>query len=219
MRLRSVDQDDPLLRTEDHGLETLRAENLGGRSRLGAAPQRSFADQRQREMCKRRQIAACTDAPLLRNRRMYAGIQHRDQQLGERRTGARKTGGDHIGAEQHHRAHFSLRQQRAHARGVAADEIDLKLGETIDGDDDVGQLAESRGDSVCNRLALDQRVDVLASLGFGKRREQKWQLDISLSGQHREQIIELKDKANVPGPPGGQLTVGHLVNAVSADLN
>ena len=51
--------------------------------RVAACSSVAFADQREREMRERREIAARADASLLRDRRIQPGVQHREQQLGE----------------------------------------------------------------------------------------------------------------------------------------
>ena len=51
--------------------------------------------------------------------------------------------GDHVRAQQHHRADFALREQVADARRMAAHEIHLQLGEAVRRNRDLRQLAES----------------------------------------------------------------------------
>jgi hypothetical protein len=78
-----------------------------------------------------RQVAARTDAPLLRNERMNPRVQHAQEELDELRTRAGVALGDDIGAQEHHGAHFTFGQRWTNARRMAAYEVDLEIGETV----------------------------------------------------------------------------------------
>ena len=76
---------------------------------------------------------------------------------------ARESLRDHVRAQQHHRAHLALGQQRADAGGVASHEIDLQLGEPVERNRDLGELAESGRHAVDDLAALDDvRNDLLS---------------------------------------------------------
>ena len=47
--------------------------------------------------------------------------------------------------------------------------------------------------------------------------KQQRQLDVLIRREHRQQVIELEDEADVPRPPAGELAFGHLRDAVVAD--
>ena len=113
----------------------------------------------EREMRERREIAARADASLLRNRRIQPGVQHAEQQLGELEARAGIALRDHVRAQQHHRAHLALGQQIADAGGMAANEIDLQLGESLRRNRDLGQLAEAGRHAVRDRALGDEVID------------------------------------------------------------
>src|SRR6266550_3119853 len=62
--------------------------------------------------------------------------------------GARVTLGNDIGAQQHHRAHFSLRKPVADTRRVAAHEVHLQLRQPLVWNGNFGKLPEAGRHSV-----------------------------------------------------------------------
>ena len=165
----------PSLGPSTTGARPAAAEHVGGRAARVAATELALADQRQREMRERREVAARAHAPLLGHRRVEAGVQHGQQQLDQIGARPRMALGDHVGAQQHHRAHLALRQQRADAGRVAAHEVHLQLGQPVGRDGDVGELAEARGHAVDHGAALRTRSATMsrvrAHAGAGGRRQ------------------------------------------------
>src|SRR5438045_8971518 len=100
--------------------------------------QRSFADERQRQMRERREIAARPDASLLRNRRMQLRVEHGDEQLGEIRARSGVSFGNDVRSEQHNGAIFALREQRTVSRGMAPMRIYFTLRESSATDSHAG---------------------------------------------------------------------------------
>ena len=49
----------------------------------------------------------------------------------------------------------------------------------------------------------------------GELGQQQWQLDVAFGGEHRHQIVELEDEADVVGAPVRQLPAGELVDALA----
>ena len=127
--------------------------------------QLALADQRQRQMGQRREITARADTALLRHQRVQLRVQHRDQEFGHFRPAPGESLREHVGAEQHHRAHFARRERWSHAGRMAADEIDLELGEAVVRNRDVGELAESGRHAVHDLTARDDRIDDRARPG------------------------------------------------------
>ena len=60
---------------------------------------------------------------------------------------------------------------------------------------------------------------LFAALGARQRQEQQRQLDVLIGRQHWQQVIELKDEADVAGAPPGQLRFAHTADEIAADLN
>ena len=58
---------------------------------------------------------------------------------------------------------------------------------------------------------------MLTSAGLVERGQEQWQFNITLRGQDREEIVQLKHKTDMTGPPGGQLAVRELINAPTVD--
>src|SRR6266566_2945439 len=56
----------------------------------------------------------------------------------------------------------------------------------------------------------ERRLDVLAPLGLGKRREQERQLDVLEGREHRDQVVELEHEPDVRGAPAGELRLAQL---------
>ena len=130
-----------------------------GAASLVAASQFALANQRQREVRQRSEIAARADASLLRHPWMEARVQHLGQQLGQFRPRAGVALGDDIGAQQHHRADFALRHRIADAGGVTANEVALQLGQPRRRNRDVRQLAEAGRHAIDDGAVGDEAVD------------------------------------------------------------
>ena len=67
--------------------------------------------------------------------------------------------GQHVGAQRHRRAHDRYRQRFADAGGVAAQQVDLQLGERVGRDPNLGEVAESGVDAVDRLVAAREGVD------------------------------------------------------------
>ncbi len=79
---------------------------------------------------------------------MDAGVEHADDQLGEHGPDAAGAEQQDVGAQQHHRAHGLFRKRIAHARGMAADQVQLQPAQVAGRDAYVGELAEARRHAV-----------------------------------------------------------------------
>ena len=113
----------------------------------------AFADQHEREVGERRQVAARADRAAARDGGMHAAIQQGDQPLERLDAGCRRTLGQHVGAQRHRGAHGTHGQRIADARRVAAQQVDLQRVERVAGDRGFGQRAESGVDAVDRLVA------------------------------------------------------------------
>ena len=57
--------------------------------------------------------------------------------------------------------------------------------------------------------------DALLPVGLAELGQQQRQLDVARRGQHRQQVVQLEDEADVPRPPRRQLAARQLVDAVA----
>ena len=79
--LRAVDQREAFLRAERDRLEPGALERDGARQTLAAIERLALADQRERHVRERREIAAGADRALARHDRRDAALEHRDDQV------------------------------------------------------------------------------------------------------------------------------------------
>ena len=103
-----------------------------------------FADQDQREVRQRREVAAGADRAARRHHRVHAAVQQRDQQVERLEPDAGEPLGQHVGAQRHRRAHDGHRQRLADAGGMAAQQVDLQLRQRVVRDLHLGEVAEAR---------------------------------------------------------------------------
>ena len=83
-----------------------------------------------------------------------------------------------------------------------------------------GELPRDSASSRSARPTTDSATcDALAPLGLRQLGQQQRQLDVSRRGQHRQQVVELEDEADVARPPPRQLAAGQLVDAIAADVD
>ena len=161
-RLCAIDQREALLRREPRGLEP----GAGERSRPGlarmAVPRLALADEHEREVRQRREIAACPNRSSRRHHRMHTTIEQRDEQLQCERVDAGKALREHVGAERHHRPHDGNRQRPAHAGRVAAQQVDLQRRQRVGLDLHLGKGAEAGIDAIDRRIAASDLVDNVA---------------------------------------------------------
>src|SRR5690242_9185535 len=78
--LRAVDQRQPLLRDQLHRLEPGPPQRLVAGEQLALVPGGAFADERQREVRERREIARRADRAARRDERQYAPVEALEQQ-------------------------------------------------------------------------------------------------------------------------------------------
>ena len=109
----------------------------------------AFAHEHERDVAQRRQVAAGAHAPLLRHQRDDAGVEQRDERVDQLRPHAAGGTQEHVGTEQHERAHDRRPASGvADAGGMAPDQVGLELVELVGRDPHVGELAEAGVDAV-----------------------------------------------------------------------
>ena len=68
-----------------------------------------------------------------------------------------------------------------------------------------GELAGTMAEAVGQADQLQRRQHLAAPLRRRQRQQEQRQLDVLVGCQHRQEVIELEDKAEPPRPPVGQL--------------
>jgi hypothetical protein len=155
--LRAVDERQPFLRLEPNGLEPGACERLATREQLVAHPGAAFADQREREMCERREVPARPDRPSARNFWQDVLLETVDEQLDHLDPGPGIPLRERVRAHQHRGAHDVPRVRLADPARMTPQEPELKLLGQLAGDARRHEAAEPRRDAV-RRLVLGERV-------------------------------------------------------------
>src|SRR5437660_8983468 len=115
---------------------------------------------------------------------MHATVQHFTKQVDGFAANATETEREHVGAQQHHRAHFGLRKWIADSAGVTANQIQLEDLDLVVGNSYVSQLAKAGVNAINDVVTLDDVVDHFSRRGhslFGGRRD----LDLFIAGRDR----------------------------------
>ena len=140
--LRAVDERHALLRSELEGLEARGTEGLSAGAPLRPLDGLAFADEHERGVRERREVARRADAAVHRDVRMHAAVEHVAEEIDDVRSHAGSPRREGVRPEQQDRAHDVLRERRADADGVAADEVALKRAELVVRDPHGGKVAE-----------------------------------------------------------------------------
>src|SRR5439155_18962573 len=133
----------------------------------------AFADETQSQMGKRSEITARANRAFFRNHWIDAPVQHFAKQLDDFATNSTEAERQNIRTQHDHRAHLGLRQRISNSTGVAADKVQLKLTQFALRNSDVGELAESGGDSVNHRIARNDLFDQFARGKNTRTRERR----------------------------------------------
>ncbi len=130
------------------------------RERLAAgADHDPLADQRQRAVGERSEVAARPDRPMRGHRREQVGVQQRQDRLDDQRPRPGAPHRERSRAQQHHRANDLALDRWPHAGGVRAHERALELLAAPSGDAHVGERPEARGDAVDGFLGGGEALD------------------------------------------------------------
>ena len=148
MRLRPIDESEPLLRLQHHRREPSRGEQPLRRPLLPAKPGSPLSNQSEGQVREWRKISARPHAPLLRHHRPHPHIEHRQQRINQDRASPCIGRRQHIGTQQHHRTHLSLRQGIPNPCRMTANQIPLERCQLITGNRDLRKLSETRVDAV-----------------------------------------------------------------------
>ena len=161
----AVDQGEALLRGQGHGLDARGGQRGGGREALAAVVGHvALADERERAVRERRQVAARAERAVLGHDRREAGVQQREHRLGHDGPGPRAAHRQGAGAQEQHRAHDLALDRGAHPGGVRAHQRSLELLAPLGRDGDVGERAEAGRDAVGGLLRSREPRDDLGRL-------------------------------------------------------
>ena len=166
-RLRPVDQGEPLFCVKRNRFQAHLTQRRDCRCVACFVPTNVFvvsnhftlANEDERQMREGRQIAAGPYRSARWHKRMHAAIQHLDQPLQRLHANPGEAFRQHVGAQRHRRTHNRHRQRIANACRMASQQIDLQRVELIDGDVDVGEIAEPGVDAVGRLIAMRKLVD------------------------------------------------------------
>ncbi len=169
----------------------------GGRGRRRRL---SLADQCQRQVRQRREIARGADGSLRGNHGQDVGIEQGEEGVDDERAHAGETSRQVVRLEQQHAPYERGRERFAHAARMAAHEVELQLPGLLRGNDAVGERAEARVDAVRGPPGFDRRDD--GGLGLphacaGRSR----QLDHRPLAFEPPQLFE-RERGAVDGEPG-----------------
>ena len=146
--LGAVDQRQPFLRAQADRLEPGGGEGLRAREQCPLEPGLAFADERQRQMSQRSEVAARADRAAGRHPRQDTAVEAFDQQLDCLDPRAREPLRERVRPQQHRRAHDLRRIRLAHTAGVAAQQPQLELVDLVGGDGLGDEATEARVDAV-----------------------------------------------------------------------
>ncbi len=155
-----VDEGEALLRLEDE--RRARLSRAGRRRRAGGGPRRRTRPRR-RGRARGGRGAPGPRSPRPSPARGRRGgrrrLSERDQQIEGLEAHAGEALGEHVGPQQHQRSRLGFPERRAHPRRVGAEQVELELPQAVEGDVDVGEVAEAGGDPVDDRAARHRVVD------------------------------------------------------------
>ena len=158
-RLRPVDECEPFFRAERDRREPRALQRDGAADAAERRQHFAFADQHEREMRQRREVSAGADRAPARHDGMNVRVEQREQRVDGRQPDARVAAREHVGAEQHHRAHGVRRERLADAGRVAAQQVGLQPVERVGLDADLRERAEPGVDAVDGLAAGGLAID------------------------------------------------------------
>ena len=133
--LRAINQRYGFLRLEHQRLDLRALQRFGARdARTFFVEALAFADQSERQMSQRREIAAGANAALRGDERSHAAVQHLDVGAGDLGAAAGVAARVHVDAARHGGAHVLDRAGLADACGVVVNQVALELLHLIVGE-------------------------------------------------------------------------------------
>src|SRR5687767_12308009 len=103
------------------------SKRLAARFHPAVTPGVAFADEDEREMCERREVAARADRSARWHHWMHAAIEQLDEQLERLLADSGVPLRQHVGAQRHRCTYRGHRQRIADAGGVTSQQVHLKL--------------------------------------------------------------------------------------------
>jgi hypothetical protein len=189
-RLRAVDQREPFLRLERHRRDAGARERRRAveRRRIGADGRESFADEDERQVGERREVAARADGSAARDHGMDARVERVDQPVERRAADPREPFREDVGAQNHHRPHRARRQRLADAGRMAPQQVALQVAERRLRNLHFRQRAESGVDAVDRCVAGRMAIDNRSSGVDGRRRGRAERHGRQVVGDRRELV-------------------------------
>ena len=169
-RLRAVDEREAFLGAERERRDAGRKQRFAGGPTGAVDDELALADQRERHVRERREVAGCTDRPLLGHVRNQSRVVHGDQRIDDGLAHARGAARERGGLQREHQAHDRSRQRRADAGRMRAHEVELQRGHVGVADARAREPAEAGVETV-HGLAAHERAlhDVGAGANRGSR--------------------------------------------------
>ncbi len=125
--LGAVDQGEPLLGSQDERLEPDACERLSAGDQLAVDPCLALADEWQRQVRQRGEIAARPHRATARNVRQHPGAEQGEQELGDLDTHSRVALGQRVRAHDDRGSDDLVRVGLPHSAGMAAQQPELEL--------------------------------------------------------------------------------------------
>ncbi len=126
------------------GLDAGALQGLAARQPLALVERLAFAQEQQRQLGHRRQVAARAHGPFLAHDGRHAPVEHLDEGERDLRAAARVAVRVDVGAARHGRAHVLDRRRRADAGRVVVDEIALERLHLLVAQQVLRELADAR---------------------------------------------------------------------------
>ena len=169
--------DRPSFATQSHGLEPDAGQRLRALEQLAVDPRTALADERQREVRERCEVAGGADGAARRHERQHAAVQALEQQLHRLDPRPRVALRERVRAQEHRRAHDCVGVRLADAARVRAEQPQLQLLRQLLGDLLRDETAEARVHAVgvlvgavCDPLDDLPRRPHVVSCALGERR-------------------------------------------------
>ena len=193
-RLRAVDQRQAFLGLQDEGREAGAREPFGARHLDAAGAHPSLAEERQRQVGERGEVAARPHRAAARHDRQHLLVEQREQGLDHLRPHARVAAGQGVGAQQEHAAHRGVAQRLPHSGGVREEEPLLEECQLVVGDAHPRQVAEAGVDAVDRLAARDRPLDRGAPGRHPLARRRRQRARVAGQG-HRAELVQGETRA------------------------
>ncbi len=151
--MRAVDEREPFFRLERDRREPRRLAYGSAFDSLVADERLAFANQAERYVCERREIAGCADGAARGNDRQYVALEQRQQRLDDLGSRAGEASGKGVRFQQEDEPHDTVRQRLADPARMAAHEIELQLAHLVGRDALVRECAEPGRNAVAHSIA------------------------------------------------------------------